>query len=111
MDDRIKLAEAMGWNNITDKHLDADTNLYVLGGFPPNTRSYGVRSPLPDPENDANDDYAVLEWMQNHEHPEWFVDELRGDDKNLSPWHYLIGDYARAAVLVLDRQTRNSRKA
>ncbi len=78
MNDRIKLAEAMGF-------LMGDS--YKELNF--------------DPFADANDDYAVLEWMRNHEHPEWFVDELRGGDKSLSPWHYFIGDYARAAVLVL----------
>lgn len=63
MTDRIKLAEAMGWNNITDKYLDVDTNLHAFGGFPPETRSYGVRSPLPDPFTDANDCEALIQWL------------------------------------------------
>ena len=63
MNDRIKLAEVMGWNNITDQHLDTDSNLYVLGGFPPDTRAYGVRSSLPDPFTDANDCEALIRWL------------------------------------------------
>ncbi len=61
--DRIRLAEAMGWNNITDKHLDADSNLYVLGGFPPHTKAYGVTTVLPDPDTDANDCEALIRWL------------------------------------------------
>ena len=61
--DRIRLAKARGWNNITDKHLDRDTDLYVLAGLPPNTRSYGVRTPLPDPFRDANDCEALIRFL------------------------------------------------
>ena len=53
----------------------------------------------PDPFTDANDDYAVLEWMR------------RSDDKRFTVGHgpygyqctYQIGDYARAALKVLEQ--------
>ncbi len=108
MDDRIKLAEAMGW---TDFIGDA--------GLPPGARgqrpqTQGHQHP-PDPFTDANDDYAVLEWMRNTvlEHRQtsplgkvpahlWEFFELINDAPR---GDYKIGDYARAAISVLDRQS------
>lgn len=49
-----------------------------------------------DPFTDANNDYAVLEWMREN-HLEEFQNVLDGQ----RAWHYKIGDYARAACKVL----------
>ena len=141
--DRIRLAEAMGWTaNFTEYEYqwavnqrkglgDADnllddpewenvedaffrdnyTDNYCFrrklpepvqdGWLNPEGRK---RSSIPDPENDANDDYAVLEWMRA---------KYDGDMKATreshavhavieSPITYRVGDYARAALDALD---------
>ena len=85
MNDRIKLAEAMGFL-MTDSYKELNF----------------------DPFADANDDYEVLQWMRKKK------EDLGVQDfafiwgkfaKSLKHacW-YEVGDYARAAVLVLDRQ-------
>jgi len=61
---------------------------------------------LPNPFTDANDDYAVLEWMreqvepgQPYGEPSWpFLGALKGDLQIA----YRVGDYARAALKVID---------
>ncbi len=66
--DRIRLAEAMGI------HLLDRTNFY--------------------PFSDANDDYAVLEWMRR---------ERKISYRNIGQSYcYQIGDYARSALKVID---------
>ena len=106
MDDRIRLAEAMGWN----ARLYKGERVWTKPG-----RTYGAEplKNLPDPFNDANDDYAVLEWMrknltelavQKYEATVWemalsHIWESRSD----SYCPYQIGDYARAALKVLER--------
>jgi len=94
MSDRIKLAEAMGW-----KHLDASEN-------PPHLVGPMMKGPkgniewlecIPDPFSDANDDYAVLEWMRLQKRILEFWVHVP-----LSAWKYKIGDYARAALKVLE---------
>jgi len=62
---------------------------------------------LPDPFTDANDDYAVLEWVRQKKedlsNPGWagsfgrFAKALKA-----SCW-YEVGDYARAALKVIER--------
>lgn len=109
MDDRIKLAEAMGW-----------TDFIGEVGLPPGAKdarpvTQGHQLP-PDPFTDANDDYAVLEWIRNQvgeEHgwlpsgkarwsssDEWwpFYEQFG----NVTAASYKIGDYARAALKVLE---------
>jgi len=88
MSDRIKLAEAM--------KLDAHPKgfeLYEDG----DERKY----PGFEPFRDANDDYAVLEWMREHkdwrEFRAYLIVEPIDDGFN-----YKIGDYARAALKVID---------
>jgi hypothetical protein len=91
MDDRIKLAEAMGW----EKYHQPD-----FGGGHYAWRNERLRrkdASLPDPYTDANDDYAVLEWMrENHGGNFWVHFE------NTLSCNYQIGDYARAALKVID---------
>ena len=92
MDDRIKLAEAMGWTNSHQYRWDG----------PRDDGEY--RNDPPDPFTDANDDYAVLEWMRSSGNAAKFEFHLcmaLNDD----PVRYAIGDYARAAISVLDRQS------
>ncbi len=109
MNDRIKLAEAM-W---PDKKWCVG---YPLGFI---DEGGDKHHRAPDPFTDANDDYAVLEWARENLSPRKFVkfseniaNLLIGLEKK-KPFdalcislttEYKIGDYARAAVLVLDRQ-------
>ncbi len=111
MTDRIKLAEAMGWQ------------AYVSEGFVEydlDKRVYRQESDLPDPYTDANDDYAVLEWMREYraQHIDfeseggflkWVefsrVLSICRDKANILPHpavDYRIGDYARAALEVIE---------
>jgi hypothetical protein len=100
MNDRIRLAEAMGW-----KRLDHTPDRWFNDA--PEHRQEECRHTeyLPDPLTDANDDYAVLEWVRT-DAIDWdaFVKAL--PTQNL--WHfvqeYKIGDYARAALRVLDNE-------
>ena len=90
MNDRIKLAEAMGWIKVGP--LSGD-----YSGNPPGTS--GWPSPIPDPFTNANDDYAVLEWMRK-DGPNEAMDHFLF-------WHpqdYQVGDYARAALKVLENK-------
>ena len=55
-----------------------------------------------DPFTDANDDYAVLEWMRKE--ATWTVGDMTDkfcDQLEWPCWEYQIGDYARAALKVL----------
>jgi len=91
--DRIKLAEAAGWD------VDEYGNVNVQGK--------GWKAFLP--ETDANDDYVVLSWARNtwkpamatmEHHHKWptFVAALKPTSDR-----YHIGDYARAALKVLKK--------
>lgn len=111
MNDRIKLAEAMGWTPLDHKLIgwwmppgvELDDHLFMI-----NRKD---EAHLPDPFTDANDDYVVLEWMR----------KFRAQDMSDYPdggyliWarfceqfgvfgNYKIGDYARAALKVLENQ-------
>ena len=87
--DRMTLAEAMGW---------AECGKTM--GKPPNRLTF---SELPDPFTDANDDYAVLEWMRgsnsllNWSDVKDHIFEITG-----KAWSYRVGDYARAALKVIE---------
>ena len=65
---------------------------------------FGDALGLPDPLNDANDDYAVLEWMRRGEGDAdtygRFKNIFEGDYiDGIARWYlYEIGDYARAAL-------------
>ena len=107
MNDRIKLAEAMGWK------WDESPNQFAPGmgrwWFKGMCKDWGTKEQLSsyfDPFTDANDDYAVLKfarmaWKPAHtmeSHHKWptFVANLRTPDR------YQIGDYARAALAVIE---------
>ena len=98
MSDRIKLAEAMGWewkpypeDTMGELTSPRGQVVYCTGA----QRKYHI----PDPFTDANDDYAVLEWIREQhfvsfaEYYLCMVSEERTD--------YQIGDYARAALKVM----------
>ena len=101
-DNRIRMAEAMGWK----EH-------HGIGDYP---RTWRLQGPglawterkldeLPDPENDANDDYAVLEWMRRSDDDGCWTGPNADDFirliNNGHSEDYKIGDYARAALKVL----------
>ncbi len=114
MTDRIKLAEAMGW----EFHKGTvGKNYWCLSspdaGYADKYHSSWKKPPgqdwqcelcgcgddIPDPENDANDDYAVLEWMRSLGKS---IDlRMRPDGKLFMAANYKIGDYARAALKVI----------
>ena len=94
MNDRIKLAEAMGWTSAGDP----DGNLWWSQQPAKYPESYCFETnELPDPFTDANDDYVVLDWMRNHKDFWKFQQEL-----DEIQWSYQIGDYARAALKVIN---------
>ena len=90
MNDRIKLAEAMGWTTRDEGNLWAD----------PDPSNLSLRDAPPDPFTDANDDYAVLEWMR--EQKKWNQWHDFCDECPTYSFMYQIGDYARAALKVLE---------
>ena len=98
---RIKLAEAMGWK------WDTSMRPRDFEGFPdwqcwikPDGDKWFGSGRMPDPETDANDDYAVLEWMRTmpFENGDW----QRINPIDLPMTNYRIGDYARTALKVID---------
>lgn len=104
---RIKLAEAMGWQWIeySNTPFDGMGRWFSPEAVPESEDNhYGYRicgsacPPIFDPFTDANDDYAVLEWMRQNE----IVREWRKiDELACCTYYYQIGDYARAALKVL----------
>lgn len=88
-DDGIRLAEAMGW----EKHPSEEW------WSAPGIGMFKTVEFLPDPFTDANDDYQVLEWMRDRlakgDKEEWFL----FCEGLTVPCNYLIGDYARAALM------------
>lgn len=113
MNDRIKLAEARGWKHyppseggIQDKKLWH----WELGRGTRNKQIAWYPHELPDPFTDANDDYAVLEWIRNDfcvvnkgEWLEGMSEKWKLFKDNLPPHQlYQIGNYAKAALKVID---------
>lgn len=104
-EDRIKLAEAMGWKWREDfRWVRPDGSLDKPLLLPTNKTNISF-----DPFTDANDDYAVLEWMRGGclARLEDFKDAIAAASTNDSGykaylWRYQIGDYARAALRVID---------
>ena len=102
MNDRIKLAEAMGYylQAFPVTHTDGSEGMSDFKVWhAPNHRRLEPTEELPDPFTDANDDYAVLEWITDRP-PLW------AKFKRLywpHAWAYQIGDYARAALTVLQQ--------
>ena len=92
MTDRIKLAEAVGL-----EWLDCiPGRTHIKGVFILKGREWKQFNPF----TDANDDYAVLEWMRGQDWPRW---ALISEGCEYC-FDYQIGDYARAALKVLDNQ-------
>ena len=105
MNDRTKLAVAMGWDRIYVGRLTEKIYGHLQGAI--------GATQIPDPENDANDDYAVLKWINAGNLPwgsaehitysEWendFCPWFKENERE-NPWEYKIGDYARAALKAL----------
>jgi len=92
VNDRIKLAEAMGWIacEFTWQELK---EYYAVPPNHPNRPGEGNITDIPDPFTDANDDYAVLEWMRKQGTPYRNIGQS---------YMYQIGDYARACLRVLN---------
>ena len=109
---RIKLAEAMGWE------WDESIRPRDFEGYPgwccwvkPDGDKWFAADAMPDPENDANDDYAVLEWvrkqifskrMQFSAKLGEILQNIENEDYSVA-WpdaviRYQTGDYARAAL-------------
>ncbi len=89
---RIRLAEAMGWSNYL-AHSKAEIWEH---------EKYSTRLACPDPFTDANDDYAVLEWMRTNPASDSRL-TWREAIKYITAENYRIGDYARAALEVIER--------
>lgn len=89
MNNRIKLAELIGW-----KHKPDDESLWRPIGIDVGPWIHVSR--LPDPENDANDDYAILECMRLD--PQRFNDAECETEKSGWAWKYQIGYYAKLAL-------------
>jgi len=104
MDDRIRrLCEAMGWEPYPTGS-DPKFNWWV---DPKTGKDYDKF----DPFTNANDDYAVLEWMRGDYRWGPFktaLIELRKIEVSWHgsqfTWNYQVGDYARAALKVLDNE-------
>ena len=92
--DKRRLAEAMGWELVDH----CNTERWIR----PGSLGFTGYLDLPfDPFTDANDDYAVLEWMRKDIDTKEF-DEFR----IMTGWptyRYQIGDYARAALKEIGR--------
>ena len=101
--DKIRLAEIMGWEKKAIEYRG-------FSGRPVSREQWhrpdgitfgGIR--LPDPFTNANDDYAVLEWVRKLREKDPHND-LAGDIFMLMNWlaeDYCIGDYANAALKVI----------
>ncbi len=96
--DKIKLAEAMGWKLV--EHCG--TERWIAPG------SLGftgyLNEPNFDPLTDANDDYAVLAFFRNHkDYRQAFEKALVLSTENMGViWRYKVGAYARAALSTLN---------
>ncbi len=110
MSDRIKLAEAMGWRQFNEWiWLEPTVSMKFAEGLFRRGQhiQWSTEDDLPDPENDANDDYAVLEWMRIEFTSDQIglallrLGENAGGPISLSKY-YQIGDYARAALKVME---------
>ncbi len=96
MIDRIKLAEAMGWTlkRQVRRGFGGQPIERKVWHNPEGVTYQGIK--LPDPEDDANDDYAVLEWMRDakwsmcNDRSFYYLGKLQSE--------YKIGNYARAAL-------------
>ena len=108
MNDRdiIRLGKAMEWTHVPAVGPCAFIRWKVKDG-----EDIGLMNNIQpfNPENDANDDYAVLEWMRSHKDRQMTermkftnaVQDIWDKEDRSWPLGYQIGDYARAALTVL----------
>ena len=104
MDDRIKLAEAMGWGKVSLRRFKNSDERRITGRHPDDPpHMWGPRE-IPDPFTDANDDYAVLEWMRSAIEASFYRDQQIQIFYDVLPvcCDYQTGDYARVALKVLE---------
>ena len=90
---RIKLAKAMGKMPVNTK-----TGEPIPYDIIPEALEM-VLHLIPNPFTDANDDYAVLEWMLTQSF--WFSDRLTYY-MSQEVGNYAIGNFARAALKMID---------
>ncbi len=57
--EQIKLAEALGWTPLTGKRV----GWWMPPGVPESTQCWVSANELPDPETDANDCEALIQWL------------------------------------------------
>ncbi len=101
MSDRIKLSEAMGfkqgrWFFQKCWFAPEKTGLKYIHFAPKGVLGSDSFNPF----TDANDDYAVLEWIrENHRVELRRACHILGTSYQ---WNYQIGNYARAALKVID---------
>ena len=90
--DRMTLAKAMGAQFTTISNGSwAHVNMPGGGAF----KDWH-------PDTDANDDYAVLEWMRCKDPKYWITFACELNDGFTEASDYKIGDYARAALKVIE---------
>ncbi len=94
---RIKLAEAMNGARVYTQGKGVFR--YQMYRHP--VTGIHTRSNKFDPFTDANDDYAVLEWMRSDSNAWEYQYEKELMLTNFQCGDYQIGDYARAALKVL----------
>ena len=92
MNDRRRIAEEMGWQQTKE-------GIHSVWWPPKNKR---WRKNPPNPFTDANDDYAVLEWMRGEMRREGISLLKDAGILSLRATDYQIGDYARAALKVME---------
>ena len=89
----------MGWTNVREES-DAAFKDLGLWGFPPNSN---YKRGIPDPFTDANDDYAVLEWMRDTYEPD-LIEAAFDHDGYGHRWAYEVGNNAKAALIILNNE-------
>ena len=94
---RIKLAEFVGW-----KRLEHDPDRWYHDDRP--QEECRRTENLPDPKNNANADYAILERMRNHERWTEFSRVLA--DYCNRTCDYQIGDYGKVALKVIENEAQ-----
>ena len=108
--DKIRLAEAMEWTHVPAVGSCAFIRWKIEDG-----EDIGLMNNIQpfDPENDANDDYVVLEWMrtQSAEFVQAFKDALfdlrtytldeRTFTRSKYSSRYELGDWAKATLIAL----------
>ncbi len=97
--DRIILAKAMGWRENVPPEA---AGWWTLGKKTRSLANQKCRVGPPNPEKDANDDYAVLEYFRQQDEPirtDFMYAMATIGDYALD---YKIGNYARAALKVIN---------